>query len=91
MTFDLKLVPVAQEHSIYIVHEVGHGKQDIGGGQPVPERKHPLKHMALTFLKTCCFKQIVLYQRKRFHFSTREVNKLILLEFKDITHKILST
>lgn len=43
MTFDLKLVPVAQEHGIYIVHKVGHSKQDVGGGQPVPERKKILK------------------------------------------------
>lgn len=42
MTFDLKLVPVAQEHGIYIVHKVGHSEQDVGGGQPVPEKKNIL-------------------------------------------------
>lgn len=77
VTFDLKLVPVAQEHGIYIVHEVGHSKQDVGAGQPVPERKYFLNHMTLTFLKTCCTKQMFLCQRKMLHFSTREFKKLI--------------
>lgn len=62
MIFDLKLVPVAQEHGVYIVHEVGHGEQDVGCGQPVPERSYSLKHMALTLLKTRCFKQMVLFK-----------------------------
>lgn len=34
--FDLVLVPVAQEHGVDVVDEVGDGKLGVGGGQPVP-------------------------------------------------------
>lgn len=37
VTFDLQLVPVAQEHGVDVVHEIRHGEQDVGAGQPMPE------------------------------------------------------
>lgn len=35
VTFDLQLVPVAQEHGVYVVREVGSREQNVGVGQPV--------------------------------------------------------
>lgn len=35
--FDLKFVPVAQEHGIDVIDEVGNCKEDIAGGEPMPE------------------------------------------------------
>lgn len=34
--FDLVLVPVAEEHGIDVIDEVGDGKLCVGRGQPVP-------------------------------------------------------
>lgn len=35
MLFDLVLVPVAEEHGVDVIDEVGHCKLRVGGGQPV--------------------------------------------------------
>lgn len=37
MIFDLKLVPVAHEHGVDVIYEVGHRKEDVGAGQPVSD------------------------------------------------------
>lgn len=39
VTFDLLLVPVAQEHSVDVVGEVRRGEEDVGICQPVPEER----------------------------------------------------
>ena len=39
VTFDLQLVPVAQEHGVDVVEEVRRGEQDVGVGQPVSEEE----------------------------------------------------
>lgn len=36
VTLDPQLVPVAHEHGVDVVNEVGHGEQDVAAGQPVP-------------------------------------------------------
>lgn len=36
MTFDLHLVPVAQEHGVDVIDKVRNRKQDVGASQPVP-------------------------------------------------------
>lgn len=39
VTFDLLLVPVAQEHGVDVVGEVRRGEEDVGVGQPVTEEE----------------------------------------------------
>lgn len=39
MTFDLYLVPVAQEHGVDVIDKVRDGKQDVGASEPVPVDK----------------------------------------------------
>lgn len=39
VTFDLLLVPVAQEHGVDVVSEVRRGEEDVGVGQPVTEEE----------------------------------------------------
>jgi len=39
VTLDTQLVPVAHEHGVDVVHEVGHGEQDVAAGQPVAGQK----------------------------------------------------
>ncbi len=34
--FDLELVPVAHEHCVDVIHEVGNSKHDVSASQPVP-------------------------------------------------------
>lgn len=34
--FHLQLVPVAHEHCVDVIHEVGNGKHDVGASQPMP-------------------------------------------------------
>lgn len=43
MTLDAQLVPVAHEHSVDVVHKVGHGKEDVGAGEPMPDTKKKKK------------------------------------------------
>lgn len=37
--FDPQLVPVAHEHCVDVVHEVGDSEHDVTAGEPVPARK----------------------------------------------------
>lgn len=37
--FDLELVPVAHEHRVDVIHEVGNGKHDVCASQPMPVRR----------------------------------------------------
>ncbi len=37
--FDLKFVPVAQEHGIDVIEEVGDSKEDIAAGKPMPGQR----------------------------------------------------
>lgn len=46
--FHLQLVPVAHEHGVDVVHEVGNSKHDVAAGQPVPVLTGETKN-ALTF------------------------------------------
>lgn len=39
VTFDLHLVPVAQEHGIDVIDKVRDRKQDVGASEPVPADK----------------------------------------------------
>lgn len=39
MTFDLLLVPIAQEHGVDVVGEVRRSEEDVGVGQPVTEEE----------------------------------------------------
>lgn len=39
VTFDLQLVPVTQEHGVYVVRKVRSGKQNVGVGQPMSARE----------------------------------------------------
>lgn len=39
VTFDLQLVPVAQEHGVDVVEEVWSGEQDVGLSEPVSEQE----------------------------------------------------
>ncbi len=39
MIFDLKFVPVAQEHGIDVIEEVGDSKEDIAAGKPMPGQR----------------------------------------------------
>lgn len=34
--FDLELVPIAHEHCVDVIHEVGNSKHDVSASQPVP-------------------------------------------------------
>lgn len=36
MPFDPELVPVAHEHRVDVIHEVGNGKHDVSAGEPMP-------------------------------------------------------
>lgn len=36
MIFDLKLVPVAQEHGIDVIDKVWDSKEDVAAGEPMP-------------------------------------------------------
>ena len=36
MPFDPELVPVAHEHGIDVIHEVGNSKHDVSASQPMP-------------------------------------------------------
>jgi len=45
VTFDLQLVPVAQEHGVDVVGEVRRGEQDVGVGQPVSEEETAVRLM----------------------------------------------
>lgn len=39
MILDLKFVPVAQEHGIDVIDEVGDRKEDIAAGEPMPGQR----------------------------------------------------
>lgn len=39
VAFDLELVPVTQEHGVDVIHKVRHSEQDVGAGQPMPEKE----------------------------------------------------
>lgn len=40
MTFDLHLVPVAQEHGVDVIDKVRDRKEDVGASEPVPADKN---------------------------------------------------
>lgn len=37
--FDPQLVPVAHEHCVDVIHEVGNSKHDVSASQPVPVQR----------------------------------------------------
>lgn len=39
VTFDLHLVPVAQEHGINVIDKIRDRKQDVGASEPMPADK----------------------------------------------------
>lgn len=45
MPFNLVLVPVAEEHGVDVIDEVGHCKLRVGRGQPVPVGKGERRSM----------------------------------------------
>lgn len=57
--FDLQLVPVAHEHCVDVVDEVGNGEHDVRAGQPMPverERRYTKSFVTsknTTFLTVC--------------------------------------
>lgn len=53
VTFDLLLVPVAQEHGVDVVGEVRRGEEDVGVGQPVTEEERSALLFGLRRSRRC--------------------------------------